>query len=126
MNKYLILVLALSGLVSCRHHGEEYYRSSPEVLQKAMKACPNVQPGSLTCEQLTELAKRLGNLAYQLQSNPQAFGNKILAIQQTIARLKQELETSGSNTQLKVELENNERDLLDCLAVVKWLESPES
>lgn len=127
MNKYLMMIIMLTGLVSCNHQGEEYFRTNPEALQKAMKACPNVQPNkNLSCEQLTELANRLSRLAYQLQSNPQVFGNKILSIQQSIAKLKLEINQSGSNPQLKTELEQNEHDLADCLAVVRWFESPES
>jgi hypothetical protein len=56
----------------------------------------------------------------------QAFGNKILSLQQTIAQQKSELEKNNSNQELKTSLDKNEHDLVEFLAVVKWLESPES
>jgi len=64
-------------------------------------------------------------LAYQLQYNPQGFGHKILALQQTIATQQSELTTNNS-PELKTSLAQNKQDLAYYLAVVKWLESPES
>ena len=61
-------------------------------MQHAIKACPNQQPQGLTCQQIEEIGNRMNNLAYQLQLNPQGFGNKILTLQQTIAHQKQELQ----------------------------------
>lgn len=126
MNKYLVLGLMILGLTSCNQKGESYYRNNIKELQKAIKACPNQQPEGMTCGQLGELNSRLTGLAYQLQYSPQGFGNKILAIQQSIADQKAKLKTDGSNEELKKALKQNELDLVDYLAVVKWLESPES
>lgn len=125
MNKYLMMILIIMGLTSCSEGGEQYYLSNPNELQKAMKSCPNQQPKGLSCPQLEQLGSRMNSLAYQLQLNPQAFGNKILAIQQTIAKQKLELK-NGANSEIKSALEQNENDLADYLAIVKWLESPES
>lgn len=126
MNKYLVLGLMILGLTSCNQKDEQYYRNNMKELQKAIKACPNQQPEGLTCAQLGELNGRLTGLAYQLQYSPQGFGNKILAIQQTIADQRIKLKTDSSNEELKKALKQNELDLADYLAVVKWLESPES
>ncbi len=120
------MIFIIMGLTACSEQGEQYYRSNPKVLQMAIKSCPEKQPAGLTCEQIQQLGSRLSSLAYQLQLNPQAFGNKILAIQQTIAKQKLELKTGGLNTELKASIAQNEHDLADYLAVVKWLESPES
>ncbi len=114
------------GLTACSEKNEQYYRSNPAELQKAIKECPQTQPTGMNCEQIEQLGKRLNNLAYQLQFSPQGFGNKILAIQQAIAKQKLELAADGAKPKLKAALEQNERDLADYLAVVKWLESPES
>ncbi|KTD59261.1 hypothetical protein [Legionella shakespearei] len=126
MNKYLVLGLMILGLTSCNQKDEQYYRNNIKELQQAIKACPNQQPEGATCAQLGELNSRLTSLAYQLQYSPQGFGNKILAIQQTIADQRSKLKTDGSNEELKKALKQNELDLVDYLAVVKWLESPES
>lgn len=126
MNKYLVLVIVLLGLTACTLKDEHYYQTHPKELQQAMKACPTVQPKGLTCEQITDIAARLNTLAYQLQYNPQGFGSKILAMQQTIANQESELSKDRSNKALQSELAKNQHELADHMAVVKWLESPES
>lgn len=126
MNKYLVILLIL-GLTSCiGTKDEQYYRSNPKELQNAMKSCPNKQPEGLTCEHIEQLSNRMNSLAYQLQYNPQGFGGKILALQEKIAKQQLELRKSGANPDIKDSLEQNKQDLADYLAVVKWLESPES
>lgn len=126
MNKYLVVLIVL-GLASCTAaKDEQYYRSHPKQLQEALKACPNQQPQGLTCPQIEELGGRLNNLAYQLQSNPQGFGHKILSLQETLAKQKSELKKNKTNTELKASVEQNKNKLADYLAIVKWLESPES
>jgi hypothetical protein len=125
MNKYLVVILIALGLVSCNAKNEHYYLTHPKELQSALKTCPNQQPKGLNCEQIEQLGGRINNLAYQLQSNPQGFGTKILALQQTIANQTKELKNSNANQDLKTTLKQNQRDLADCMAVVKWLESPE-
>lgn len=91
-----------------------------------MKACPDKQPRGLSCQQAQQIAVELNGLAYQLQSNPQGFGSKILTLQQTIANQETELKKTGNNQELKAALKKNKQDLADYLVVVKWLESPES
>jgi hypothetical protein len=126
MNKYLVVILIALGLNSCNGKKEPYYMSHPKELQKAMQACPNQQPQGLSCQQIEQISNRLNSLAYQLQSNPQGFGNKILAMQQTIAKQEVELKTNTANYELKMSLQQNQHDLIDFLVVVKLLESPES
>lgn len=125
MNKYLVVILIAFGLTSCNEKNEQYYLSHPKELQKAMKDCPNQPHQGLSCQQLEQLGNRLGSLAQELQTNPQAFGNKILVLQQTIRSQQVELKQNGVNQELNVSLEKNQHDLADLLAVVKWLESPE-
>jgi hypothetical protein len=126
MNKYLVIIFITLGLTACSEKNEQYYRSNPKELQKAMRGCPKVQPEGMNCKQIENLGNRMNTLAYQLQFNPQEFGNKILDIQQTIAKQKLDLTLDGAKPELKAALEQNEHDLADYLAVVKWLESPES
>lgn len=120
----MVILIAL-GLTSCNVKNEQYYLSKPKELQKALKACPNQAPQGLSCQQLEQIGDRMNRLAYQLQSNPQAFGNKILALQQTIASQQLELKKNSTNKELQASLAQNQHDLVDFLAVVKWLESPE-
>ena len=126
MNKYLVVILIALGLTSCNEKNEQYYLSNPKELQQALAACPNKAPQGLTCEQMEALGRRMNVLVTQLQSGPQAFGNKILMLQQTIANQQLELKKNGSNQELKASLAKNEHDLADSMVVVRWLESPES
>lgn len=77
MNKSLAVLFVILGLTSCSAKNEHYYRTHPNELQQAIKACPNRQPAGLTCEQLESLANRMNKLAYQLQLSPQGFGKKL-------------------------------------------------
>jgi hypothetical protein len=127
MNKYLAMVLVASlGLVSCSFQDEKYFLSHPKELHMALKSCPTQQPQGLSCDQLQHLAARLNQLAYQLQSSPQGFGTKILVLQELIAQEMHELKGKNETPELRASLEQNQHELADYLAVVKWLESPES
>ncbi|HDY2643528.1 TPA: hypothetical protein RQP80_001146 [Legionella pneumophila] len=127
MNKCLVIILITLGLVSCQFKKDEsYYRSHPSELQNALKLCPGTQPDGLSCQQLEAIGRRMNSLAYQLQYNPQEFGNKILALQQVIANQQREIQSKKDNAELQDSLKRNQEDLAYYLAVVKWLESPES
>lgn len=121
-----MLVLVSLGLVSCTAKDEQYYRSHPKELQQALKSCPAEKPPLMTCDALHKLGERLNALAYQLQSSPQGFGAKILSLQQTIAQQEIELKENKRAPDSNTSLINNKNQLADYLAVVKWLESPES
>lgn len=118
----MIIIMSL-GLSSCGSKGESYYRSNPQAMQQAIKDCPGKQPEGISCAQLKVLARRLDSLAYQLQLSPQGFGNKILAIQETIAKQKLEVSTKPD---LKSSIEEKEKELADHMTIVTWFESPES
>lgn len=90
-----------------------FYKLNPRKLEKAIASCQDVQ--SSRCIKLKEIALRINDLAYELRLDPQAFGQKILLLQETIANP----ESSTVLVQTKDELQER-------LAVVKWLESPES
>lgn len=113
-------------MTSCHGKNEHYYLTHAKELQVAIKSCPGKPPQGITCDQAEHLASRLNALGYQLQSGPQEFGKKILALQETIATQKAELASKKENAELKTALQNNQKELVDLLAVVKWLESPES
>ena len=123
--RYMFIACTLL-LVACSPQNEHYYRTHPEALLNAIKKCPAQQPSQLSCKQLTAIANLTNELAYQLQTNPQTFGQKILALQQTIAAEIAELQSPSKTSELAETLTKNEQLLEQCLAVVQWLESPES
>lgn len=126
MNKYLVMVFLAIELTSCTTKDEQYYRSHPKELQQALKSCPAKKPAGTNCDALGQLGERLNTLAYQLQSGPQRFGGKILSLQVTIAQQEKKLKENSNASDVKAALAKNKEDLADYLAVVKWLESPES
>ncbi|AUH72347.1 secreted endonuclease [Legionella sainthelensi] len=126
MNKCWVALLITLGLASCSAKNEYYYQTHPDELQQALKACPERQPQGLTCEQLETLATRMNELAYKLQMSPQGFGQKIIALQEAIAKEQSQLETEQNNENLEASLMKKKQDLADHLAVVRWFESPKS
>ena len=126
MNMYLVVILLAFGLTSCTVKDEQYYLNNPKELQHALKSCPNQQPQGLSCEKMQQIGDRLNSLGYQLQRNPPGFGNTILALQQTIAKKQLELKTNPANQELQSSLDKDNHELAELLAVVRWLESPES
>ncbi|MDR3504590.1 MAG: hypothetical protein P4L79_18640 [Legionella sp.] len=126
MSKYLVAILVILGLTSCMKKDEHYYQTHPNELQQAIKSCPEQQPQGMSCNQIQEIAGRMNSLAYQLQQSPQGFGNKILALQETLAAQEQKLKTDTTNKELQASIAQNQHDLEEHLAVVKWLESPGS
>ncbi|RUR12367.1 hypothetical protein [Legionella sp. km772] len=125
MNKYIVLTLVTLGLVACGAKDEQYYRSHPKEIQKGLESCPAKQPEGMSCQQLQQLGQRMNNLAFQLQSSPQGFGAKILALQESLAKEEQELSIKES-PELKQAIAQKKHTLAEYMAVVKWLESPES
>lgn len=75
---------------------------------------------------MNQLAKQMNELAYQLQYNPQGFGQQILLLQETIAQQEAALKLNQAMPETKSSLAKNKQNLKQRLAVVKWLESPES
>jgi hypothetical protein len=126
MIKYLFIVPMLMILVACSTQDEFYFRTNPKQLQKAVNACPEIQPSQLSCQKLADIAEDLSKLAYQLQVNPQGFGKNILALEETLAKQKAALQTDPNQPKLKTMIKKNEKQLAEYLAIVKWLESPES
>lgn len=127
MEKYLLLICTSFSLVACASQkNEAYYRQHPQLLQQAVQGCPGKQPAQLSCEQLVQISQGVNELAYQLQINPQAFGKSILQLQETLGQQQAALRNNPDQAELKIEIEKNKQKLAERLAIVKWLESPES
>lgn len=126
MIKYLLLLITVFGLSSCTEKDAQYYRYHPKELEQVMKNCPDKAPKQVSCQQLEEIAIHLNSLGRQLQYNPQEFGGAIIKLQETIAQQKAELLKESQNKELQEDLNKNQSDLAQRMAVVRWLESPES
>jgi hypothetical protein len=122
--KYCYLACTLL-LAACSSQNENYFQTHPLALQNALQQCPEKHPSQLSCEKLESIGKTINELAYQLQVSPQGFGKKILALQETMARQKADLALK-KNESLQASYDENALLLSQYLAVVKWLESPES
>ena len=125
MIKYLVLLMASLWMVACSAHDERYYTLHPKFVQKAIENCSKNQANDLSCEQLEMIASHLNESAMKVQVNPQAFGKKILILQQTIASQTSELQKNPLQSELRQSLSKNRSELQEHLAIVKWLESPE-
>ncbi|KTC65177.1 secreted endonuclease (plasmid) [Legionella adelaidensis] len=122
MKAIFIFILSF-WMVACIASDEQYFRVHPEKLQEAIKKCPENSPKGISCEQLKDIAIRVNKLALQLRIDPQDYGKQILALQEEIA--KQEY-SKNEDTVAKDDLVKNKAALKERLAVVRWLESPES
>lgn len=103
---------------------EHYYSVHPDALRKVIVDCPKKQANNISCEQLNHLATQLNELAYQLRSDPQGYGKRILALQETIAKQETALDNTSEQAELVPLLNENKLRLEQRIAVVKWLESP--
>lgn len=126
MIKHVLLGVIVIFLVACTTKDEQYYRVNPKELQSALKQCPSQQPPQVSCEQLKVIASQVNELAYSLQVSPQGFGNKIIALQVQLAQQRANLEKNPDKSDLRQSIASIQEELTNRLAIVKWLESPES
>lgn len=129
MPKLFISILILSGFflqTACSPQNERGYASNPKATQKAMANCPARAPSKqVSCEKLQEIAIRINQLAYKLRLDQQAYGKDILALQEQITAERNNLAKDPKQVALQKSLKQNEQDLQEHLAVVRWLASPE-
>ena|SRR3990167_8583565 len=126
--RYFLLVLSICfifSLTACSTKDAQYYRLHPQALQEVLKNCPQFKSPQITCAQLVSVADEVNSLAYQLQRDPQGFGQRILTLQIKLAQLEVDLKKNSRNAHLSVQIEQDKQALAEYLAVVKWLESPE-
>lgn len=119
--RYFTLFFCLFSLTACSKIDEHYYRLHPPALQAALKQCPQKNNFPVSCARLKALAQETSKLAYELQLNPQAFGQSIMDLQEQLAIAQK----AGSEAE-KVQINEIENKLQARLAVVRWLESPEN
>lgn len=103
-------------LIGCTSHDEAYYRAHPKMLAEALKRCPQDAPEAVSCDQLQKLTQTFRTLMTQIQQSPQSFGQSILSLQENCSRLPTTLKRQSTCAE----------ELTMRLAIVRWLESPES
>ncbi len=123
MIKYVALMMMPFLAMGCTHD-EAYYRSNMAALQKVINKCPENHPAELTCDQLQKIALRANALADELRFDPQGFGQKILALQETMSQDQASLEMNHHQPALQESVELHQTQLNERLLIVKWLESP--
>ena len=124
MLRYVLLVSISIMLTACQAKDDQYYRLHPQKLQAALNDCSSTND-SKHCQRLRKIGFEVNQLAYKLQSQPQAFGQKIIALQVELVKLHERYSEKKNDETMK-EIEQNQALLEQHLAIVKWLESPES
>lgn len=117
MLKRWLIMIGIIGLVSCHNEKDmAYYKTHPKVLRDEVRMCA----GNITehCRNLYAIAEKLDMLMIELQRSPEAFGQRIMSIQMDLTHAK-EMRANALINQYKEHLAMR-------LAVVRWLESPES
>ncbi|MCX7114929.1 MAG: hypothetical protein NTW08_03325 [Gammaproteobacteria bacterium] len=112
-----ISCLLIAVLVGCVTHDDAYYQTHPKAVFEALQHCVSgdiAKPQD--CQQIEKIASVFRGWMNEIQSNSQAFGQKIIKIQQYC----------GQVSLSKEKKEKCHQELEMRLAVVKWLESPES
>lgn len=125
--RYIIVLFVALLVSSCSKHNDRWYLSHPAALQEALEACPERAPRDLSCQQLNELGVVINQYAEQLQANPQAFGQKIIAMQSDISRLEQQMQSASSKAlkeSLSFKIASIQKKLDFYMATVRLLESP--
>ena len=123
----MIFMLCCScSALACWSQDAQYFVEHPKALQQAIAQCPDKAPKLVTCEVLRNIAMKSNGYAYDLRMSPQTFGKTILTLQETIAQQKSDLQKGSQEVDLNTALYNNQQELKERLAIVNWLESPES
>lgn len=117
----MFLCIFLSG---CQTQDEHYYRYHPQALKEQLQQCPQHTSSPLTCARLQDIAVELNELANELRQDPQVFGQRILSLQETIAKQRRLLSQTTDQSTIQASIQQNEQQLDTRIAVVRWLESP--
>jgi flagellar motor component MotA len=125
MIKLFVVIVAMIGISPCVAH-ENYYKENPKALQKVLQECSQNNPKGIDCDQLRVVANQISESVHELQIDPQGYGQRILALQELIAKQTSALQDGAAESELQTSLKENIQQLQERLAIVKWLESPES
>ena len=126
----MIKYMTLMAMSLCGFHDvvfsqdATFYSLHPVALQKALEKCPAAHPEGVSCEALDACATRANRLVSELHYSPQAFGQKILSLQEDMAKIESKLKLHPTHESLQSSLSESQFLLRERLAIVKWLESP--
>lgn len=110
---------------ACFANTVPYSKLSLRIIENDLANCPQKQPRlGVSCVELRKVAKRINDLAIQLQIDRQGYGKDILCAQEKLAAQQELIAKNLGNKQLAAEIANNRREIDERLTVVKWLESP--
>ena len=125
MRSVLLMVFISLSLIGCKIKDNAYYEKHPVELEAFLKEC--VLSPSDDCERLKMLAIKMNELAFELQRDPQSVGRKILLLQDQLNQSNGGIEGTAYGRAASTEDYNEKKhELNQYLAVVQWLESPES
>jgi len=125
--KKSVLLSLLFSLTACASNDKSYYLTHPQKMEQALKQCPQKQPDVVSCNELRDIAEEFNKMSDEIRRNPQLFGQKILKLQEKIAKQKELLQnTTDGKEELKEKLKENQNELNSRLALVKLFESPEA
>ena len=114
MQRLLILLCSTLLLSACSSTDKAYYLTHPKAREQAIRACEVGRAQAVSsCDEQRALATVLNQLAYELQSNQQQYGQAILLLQQQRAQATDATAQKALDEQIQLRL-----------AVVNWLASP--
>lgn len=96
-----------------------YYKLNPEKIQKALKTCTE------DCDTLMKAEAFVRQLSAELYRNPQAFGQKILSLQEKIVKEQSALRATPNQPQLEQALKEHQDTVAEYLAIARWHMAPE-
>ena len=122
-----LLVLSIILLAGCYSAPEREYLKDPKKFKTALAACPGTQPSGVSCKTLTLMHRAIVNYGTVLQSNPQAFGQRILQLQSEIEESKDKLAKASSAEKITIEerLQQQKELLAVYMMTVRIYEQPE-
>lgn len=121
MKKYIMLIIVCWSSIGFAK-SMNYYLANPQLVERELAACPATQPTDISCDALKQIAIKIDSLIYELHSDRLAYGQNILSLQEIIAKQR----VLQSHNEESSNLNENINNLNARLAVIRWLESPES
>lgn len=123
----LLMVLCVSvDANACFSRDQGYFKTHPKALQEALTQCPDKAPKLVECDELQKIAVNINDFVNELRMSPQGYGQTILHLQEKIATQMASLSEASDPSELTASLDKDKQELQERMAVVNWLESPES
>lgn len=112
--KKLASLIMLAGLAACGEvKNETYYQEHPKELMSFLKTCSDTENDSM-CHRLKPIGEQVERDLVLLQTEPQVFGSKIIALQIALTKESDAKARQSIETELRFKR-----------AMAAWIESPE-